>query len=337
MTAEASSSNVLVTGGSGFLGGHLARRLLADGLNVRLLVRNPDGLSAELAQQCEIIHGDLTDRASLLRAVSDVMFVYHCAANVKTWDKWEAYYEANVVGVRNLLHAVADSNPSLQRLIHVSSVDVYGYPESPSDELAETSGAGFGYGESKLQGEEFVRQFCQSKNIPFTIVRPANIIGPGSQFIERMGQELKSGLMLKIDSGRANAGLIYVENLLDYMVWAANADAAVGECYNLRDAYDVTWSEFVAVLRAAVGGRGLIINLPFGLAMALARLIQFIHQRLSLRGEPLLHPLLVNVFGRTCGHDASKIRAHSGQVSQVGFLQAMRESTLGLCKRPGTR
>lgn len=337
MTAKASKLNVLVTGGSGFLGGHLARRLLADGCNVRLLVRNPLALSDDLSNRCELVQGDLADTGSLVRAVSGVAWVFHCAANVNTWDSREAYYEANVVGAQNLLQAIADVNPELQRLVHVSTVDVYGYPESACTEESPLTGAGFGYGDSKLQGEVIVKRFCKDRNIPFTILRPTNIIGPGGQFIERMGKELKSGLMLKVDGGRANAGIVYVDNLLDWMVWAASAEVAIGECYNVRDAYDVTWSEFVAALRSAVDGHGLVLNLPLGLAMPIAQLFQLVYRRLSVRTEPLLHPLLVNMFGRTCGHDASKIRAHSGIKGRVGFEQALSQSVKALTGSLGTR
>jgi nucleoside-diphosphate-sugar epimerase len=326
MTDQTTHSNVLVTGGSGFLGGHLVGRLLSDGWRVRLLIRTPSALSKNLRQQCDIIEGDLADAGVLSKAVSGVEVVFHCAANVNTWDSWDAYQQANVVGVENLLWAIARFNPMLKRLVHVSTVDVYGYPVDPCDERSTISGAGFGYGESKCLGESLIRRAGQEQRVPYTIIRPTNVIGPGSQFIERMGDALQSGVMLTVDGGRVNAGFVFVDNLVDYLLWAASSDRAQGECYNVRDSYDVTWQEFITRYRTAIGGRGYVINLPFWLAMLVARLMAGAYRVLGIRAEPVLHPLLVYIFGRTCGHDASKIKSHSGMIEGVGFEQAMHKS-----------
>ena len=334
---SASVSVALVTGGSGFLGGHLLARLLADGWHVRLLVRTPTELADEVAQRCEVVEGDLANVAALAKAVSGVQVVFHCAANVNTWDRWDAYHEANVAGVQNLLQAISMHNPGLKRLVHASTVDVYGFPVHACSEDSRTTGAGFGYGESKLLGENLVAQFCRAKNIPYTIVRPTNVIGPGSQFIERMGGELKSGLMLKVDGGRANAGLVYVDNLVNYMVWAAGAEKALGQCYNVRDPYDVTWAQFIVALQSAIHGKGWVINLPYGMAMRVSRWIQAVYGLVLPSREPVLHPLLVNLFGRTCGHDASKLRAHSGLTAGVGFEEAVARSAQWLADNGSQR
>lgn len=320
------SNMVLVTGASGFIGGRLAERLVETGHAVRVLVRDAGRLSRSLAGRCDVVVGDLGDPAALERAVRGAGVVYHCAANVGTWDTWDSYYKVNVLGVRNLLDAIADGRPQLPRLVHLSTVDVYGFPAQPCSEEAATGGGGFGYGESKLRGESLVREFCDGAGIPYTIIRPANVIGPGSQFIARIGDELKSGLMLKVDGGRSNAGLVYIDNLVDLIIWAAHADVAVGRCYNVRDPYDVSWAQFIERFRTAINGKGIVVSMPFPIADAIARGIEvFYHACLPSR-EPLLHRLLVRIFGRTCGHSAEMIRADSGHVCKVGFDEAMERS-----------
>lgn len=333
MTAKTSSCDVLVTGATGFIGTHLVRRLLADGAKVRCLVREPSKFPEDFKRTCEMIQGDLANTNALLKAVDGVTVVFHCAGNVKSWDERAAYFEANVDGVENLLQAISSANPGLHRLVHLSTVDVYGFPALPCSELADTFGGGFGYGESKLRGEGVVRRLCMKKNISFTIIRPTNVIGPGSQFIERIGTALQSGLMLKINGGCANAGLVHVDTLVDHLVWAARADVADGESYNVRDAYDVTWAEFISALRSSLRGKGYIVDLPLSLAMPAAALVEAFYKLVSLPGEPFLHRLLVSIFGRTCGHDASKIRAHSGLSSRVGFDEALAQSVRWFVER----
>jgi nucleoside-diphosphate-sugar epimerase len=316
----------LVTGATGFVGRALATALLQRGWLVRLLVRDRSRLDPLLAEKCQVTVGDLNDHAALLAAVDSVQFVFHCAANVNTWDTNDAYYESNVTGVANLLDAVRRRGSALQRYVHISTVDVYGYPEAPATEDSPTSGAGYGYGETKLQGEEVARRTCSSTGIPFVILRPCNVIGPGSQFIDRIGAELSSGLMLKIDGGRANAGILYVDNLVRYLIWSATAPEALDQCFNVRDVEDVSWSEFIDRFKLGIDGHGLVVNLPFRLADALARGWKALHMALVPRREPLLHPLLIRMFGRTCGHSALKIQSAYDGEGMASFDDAMRTS-----------
>jgi nucleoside-diphosphate-sugar epimerase len=326
MTFERQKLRALVTGASGFVGGHLVRRLLAEGWSVRVLVRQPGRLADDVSAACAVLIGDLADGEALARAVAGVDVVFHCAANVATWDSWPAYERVNVSGVDNLLSAIAQRNPGLRRLVHLSSVDVYGFPVLQADEVSPLTGGGFFYGESKLRGEALVRERCVASGLPFTVLRPANIIGPGSQFIQRIGEELRHGLMLKIDKGAANVGFLYIDNLIDVMIWAALSECAAGQSYNVRDTCDVSWQTFLATFRQGINGKGVVINLPLPLAMKLATAVERIYGFLRLKREPFLHRLLVNIFGRTCGHSAAKIRAHAGLAGQVGFAEAMQQS-----------
>ena len=332
-----SRSLALVTGATGFIGRRLAEMLVEEGWSVRLLVRDPGRLAASLLSVEDIVVGDLLDENVVGRAVRNTNVIFHCAANVSTWDSRESYYTVNVLGVKNLMNAIARENPGLSRLVHLSTVDVYGFPVSPCDEKCMTTGSGFGYGETKLLGESLVREYGDKNNISYTIIRPANIIGPGSQFIKRIGRELKSGIMLTVDGGRANAGLVYIDNLVDDLIWAAGAAKAQGECYNVRDDYDVTWKTFLTGFRAAINGKGIIVNLPFAIADAIAWGFETLSKVFSPSREPMLHRLLVRIFGRTCGHSAEKIRIDRGRAQRVGFDEAMARSCQWFLKDNGSR
>jgi len=317
------TNSALVTGATGFVGGNLASRLVAEGWRVKVLVRDASRLSPTLQSGTEIIRGGLVDINEVRRAARDVNIIFHCAANVSTWDAWDAYYAANVQGVKNLLQAIVSDNPGLSRLVHVSTVDVYGFPITPCNEQCQTSGGGFGYGETKRLGEEQVRTIAGTHGIPYTIIRPCNVIGPGSQFISRIGRELQSGLMLTVDGGSANAGLLYIENLVDDLIWASGSEKARGECYNVRDEYDVNWKTFLGVLRQGISGKGLTLDLPFIIADLLATSLETLYKVSRVAREPVLHRLLVRIFGRTCGHSSLKIRNDRGNAHQTGFDEAM--------------
>jgi nucleoside-diphosphate-sugar epimerase len=328
----------LVTGATGFIGGRIAQRLLDDGYAVRVLVRDPNKLPPRLRTQCEVVVGDMLDTASVAEAIQQAALIFHCAANVKTWDTYESYYATNVQGVKNLMQAIAQVNPHLSRLVHVSTVDVYGFPDLPCDEARVATGGEFSYGKTKLIGENWVRSKGDELGISYTIIRPCNVIGPGSQFIARIGAELKSGLMVTIAGGHTHAGLVDIDHLVDDVVWAAKAPCAHRECYNVRDDIEVDWAEFLRVFRQGTAGKGLVLNLPFVLADKLAWGFETMHHALLPRHEPLLHRLLVRFFGKTCGHSIAKIRAHRGDAfyaNRDGFDETMRRSCLWFNDRAG--
>ncbi len=320
------SPEVLVTGATGFIGQHLATRLIEQGERVRVLVRDPVRLHPGLRQSAQVIQGDLTEANTLPAAVDGVDVVYHCAANVSTWDKVSNYRLTNVQGVENLLIAIAQQSQSRRpRLVHLSSVDVYGFPSQPCDEQCPTRHTGFGYGDSKIDGEVMVRSFAARHGIDYTILRPANVMGPGSPFIRRIGKELRRGLMLEINGGREDCGFLHVDNLIDAMLWASTAQAAASETFNVRDPVSISWHRLLRDLRAGIAGRGMILNLPFALAEVAARAMQMPYVLLKLRQEPLLHPLIVRLFGRTCGHDASKLARAGCPLGRVSYEAAMQE------------
>lgn len=332
MAGQAKAS-ALVTGATGFIGSRLAERLIEEDWSVTVLVRNPRKLAPVLSRVCEVITADMGDEEALCRAVQHTDVVFHCAANVSTWDSWHNYYAVNVIGVEKLLKAIIKDNRSLSRLVHLSTVDVYGFPTTPCDELCKTTGNGFPYGETKLIGESLVREYGKTYDIPYTILRPTNVIGPGSQFISRIGDELKSGIMLTIDGGTTNAGILYIDNLIDYMIWASHAEQARGQFYNVRDDYDVSWSRFIDRFRLAIDAKGLVINMPFAVADTVARGLEMFSRTFLPSREPLLHRLLVRIFGRTCGHIAEKIRSDSGYSGRVGFDEAVERSIVWFLER----
>lgn len=318
--------SVLVTGATGFIGGHLVEQLLEQGAQIKLLVRDARRLPLEWQGRVEVCQGDLTQPASLESAVRGVGWVFHCAANVQTWGRRQDYEAVNVDGLRHLLQALAPHAHEIERFVHVSTVDVYGFPETPCDEGCVPQPPGFGYGDSKLRGELLLREMAQKLHLPYTLLRPANVIGPGSPFIERVGRELRNGLMLRVSGGHVDAGFLYVDNLIDTLLWAGLAPQARNEVFNVVDPQPVAWRQLLQDLREGIHGKGWIVDLPYPVAAAAAAAMALPYRLLGIRQEPLLHPLIVKIFGRTCGHRSPKLAAAGCPVGRIGYAQGMAES-----------
>jgi nucleoside-diphosphate-sugar epimerase len=322
----AEPGRILVTGATGFIGGHLAQRLHAQGQQLRLLARDPSRLAPELVRHCEIVIGDLRQPQTLPAAVEQVELIFHCAANVRTWDRRTEYFASNVAGLEHLLRAIEASGHRPRRFVHLSSVDVYGFPKLPASEESPMRSRGYGYGDSKIAAENVLVQQVRRMGLDTVILRPCNVMGPGSPFISRIGAELASGLMLKIDGGHYDCGYTPIDTLIDVLLWAADAANASGRIFNVCGMEKVSWGRFLDDFRQAIGGRGLIWNLPRPLALGAAQVLQAPYRLLGLRSEPLLHPLIVDIFGRTCGHATAALQQAGAPLAGTSYTDSLRAS-----------
>ena len=321
---------VLVTGASGFLGGRLAEMLAGCGETVRVLARKSADLRHLSHLQLQIIQGDLGNQAALADAVRDVRVLYHCAACSTDWAALATYYAANVQGTQNLLEA-AQSVPQLERFLHVSTTDVYGYPRTVSDESAPMHDVGLPYNSTKCQGEAAVWRAHREAGLPVTIVRPATIYGPrGKDFVTEIAAMLRQRLMLLVDGGHARGGFTYVDNVAQAMIDAAASKTTLGRAYNISDGTDTTWRSYTFALADALGLKRPWLTLPFSAAMGLARVMEAPHTALHVPGRPLLTRHAVYLLGLDQEFPATRARAEFGFAPLVSLAEGIERSVAWL-------
>jgi nucleoside-diphosphate-sugar epimerase len=317
---------VLVTGASGFLGGRLTEMLAERGEPVRILARTTSDLRHLSHLQIQIVRGDLDDAAALAEAMRGVRVVYHCAACSTDWAAPSTYLRANVAGTQNLLDAAVRAG-SVERFLHVSTTDVYGYPRVPCDESAPMRDVGLPYNRTKIQGEEAVWRAHRDRGLPVTVVRPATIYGPrGKDFVVEIASMLRQGMMLLIDGGRARGGFTYVDNVAQAMMAAAATSKAVGRAYNISDGTGVTWREYTCALADALGYRRPRFSLPFPIAMTLGASMEVPFGLLKLEGRPLLTRHAVYLLARDQEYPTARAREDFGFAPQVPFAEGMARS-----------
>lgn len=321
---------VLVTGASGFLGGRLTEMLVERGEPVRVLARATSDLRHLSHLQIQIVRGDLDDAAALAEAGRGVRVIYHCAACSTDWAAPSTYQRANVAGTQNLLDAAVRAG-SVERFLHVSTTDVYGYPRVPCDETAPMRNVGLPYNRTKIQGEESVWKAHREQGLPVTVVRPATIHGPrGKDFVVEIANMLRQRMMLLIDGGRARGGFTYVDNVAAAMMQAAESPATVGRAYNITDATDATWGTYTYALADALGCSRPWLTLPFPVAIALGRTMEIPHRMLKLSGRPLLTRHAAYLLGRDQEFPAARAREDLGFDPQVSLAEGIERSVAWL-------
>jgi nucleoside-diphosphate-sugar epimerase len=243
----------LISGVTGFIGSHLAERLLAEGVAVRGLARRPDEAAWLARRGAEIVTGDLLDRASLAGAAQGCDVVLHAGAWTGGPGPGERQaWIANVAATGWLLHAAQEAD--VQRFVYFSSVAVYGLNAAPLiDETASTPPVGQLYPDSKIAAETLVRA-AQADGLPTTIIRPASTYGPrGAAWTIGPVEQIKAGrlVLLGRDQGLVNTG--YIDNVVDGVLLALRNPAAVGETFNLCDGTAITYREFYGRYAAMLG------------------------------------------------------------------------------------
>jgi len=262
----------LITGASGFVGSAVLRQLLAAGHTVRALVR-PNSDRRNLAElPVEIVTGDLTDRASLDRALLGCSALFHLAAVYRLWVPHpQEIYETNVIGTRNLM--IAAANAGAKRIVYTSSVATLGLTRdgSPADEdtpvsLADMIGH---YKRSKFLAEAEVKKLADEQGLPVVIVNPSTPIGPRDIKPTPTGRIIVDAL-----SGRMPAyvdtglNLVYVDDVAIGHLLAFER-GTIGERYVLG-ARNMTLKEILTELAAITGGQVPRIRLPHNLVLPIA-------------------------------------------------------------------
>ena len=217
-----------ISGGAGFLGLHLSRRLLADGHQVRTLDVVPLD-DAELEQSVEELRGDVRDADQVRALVAGADVVVHAAAALPIQASRDSIRSVNVGGTENVLRAARDAG--VPRVVFISSTAVYGVPEKhPIEEDDPLVGVG-SYGESKIDAEGL----CRVAAVETTIIRPKTFVGP-----ERLGvfeilfDWIREGRRIYVlGQGYNRYQLLAVEDLVDAIVRAAAAPEAAGETFNV--------------------------------------------------------------------------------------------------------
>jgi 2-alkyl-3-oxoalkanoate reductase len=320
-------TRALVTGASGFLGGHLAGFLKRRGYRVQALVRATSDTQRLRALGIDLVQGDLADRASLVASLRGQRFVFNCAARVTDWGPREAFFRVNRDGAGSLVAAAREAG--VERIVHVSSLTVLGLPRGGrlvDESTPPAAGRLDPYSESKRAGERLVQEAHGRDGLAAVIVRPGAIWGPGDPHIlPRIVALLRRGRMVSIGGGRNHVALSHVENLSLGLALAAEVAAAAGRVYHVTDAEDLTARQVLDGLAAGLGTPRARLSLPFPAVYGLAALLEAA-ARLAGRSEP--PPLTrygVRLVASDCRYDSSRATRELGYRPLVSFEAGVRE------------
>jgi nucleoside-diphosphate-sugar epimerase len=315
-----------ITGGTGFVGEAVVRRLLDEGDTVRVLVQpgREGGLAPDLRGKVELVRGDVTDFASLVAAFDGASRVVHSAALVGAFAPYREFERINVLGTENVCRACVAAN--VARTVVVSTSDVFGLPSGDRviTEQTEYRAWGEAYPDTKIKAAEVVRRY-QREGLPVTLVYPGWVYGHGDRaFLPSIAEILRDGMAVVWGEGeRFELSLVDVEDLAQGILLAIEHPDAVGEDFLLLDdASGVSVEDFYQRVGEELGYDVNVRKVPYWLVLLVAKVTQWA-TRLRLMKEPVLRTNDVKSFGYAFRFSTEKARRVLGWAPQVSSDQGI--------------
>lgn len=299
----------LVTGASGFTGGHLCRRLAREGYQVRGLVRDLQRAPDLQRIGVEPVVGDLRDPEALRKAVQQVDVVYHIGAlyrpgKASPRDMWET----NVEGTRNILDAAVSAG--VKRFVHCSTIGVHGgIKNSPATEDAPY-GPGDPYQESKTEGELLALRYMAEGRIPIVVFRPAGIYGPGDLRFLKLFRAIKRRRFIMLGSGEVHLHMIYIDDLIDGILLCSTRENSPGGVYILGGEAAASLNHIVGLIAEVLGVRPSRLHFPVAPVYYAGYLCELVCKPFGI--EPPLYRRRVDFFRKNRAFDVSKAKRELG-------------------------
>jgi dihydroflavonol-4-reductase len=318
---------VLVTGATGFTGGHLAATLAARGDDVRALVRPRSRARFEAsplpAAGVAAVEGDLRAPEALARACRGVEVVYHIAATYREAGQPDSAYRAiNIDGTRHLLEAALAGG--VRRVVHCSTGGVHGHVAHPPANEDAPFNPGDVYQETKLEAERLARSFGETRGLEVVVARPIGIHGPGDTRFLKMFRGLARRRFPMLGPGTVYYHLTYIDDLVEGFRLCGEVAAARGRTYLLAGERYTTLNELVRLVADELGVSPPRWHLPVwpvwvaGLACELVCV--------PLRIEPPLYRRRVDFYTKSRAFDITRAKTELGYAPQVDLRTGIRRT-----------
>jgi nucleoside-diphosphate-sugar epimerase len=311
---------VLVTGATGFLGGALVRRLHSMDWDVTALGRNVSKLDQLESEGVRITRVDVKDKKAIAAACKDQEIVFHCAALPSPWGNFELFYQANVIGTRNVVHGCEEHN--VKRLVYVSTPSIYfGYSSrtnvKETDTLPEPVS---NYAATKLLAEEEVDK-AFANGLACVTIRPRAIFGPGDTVIfPRLIPRLQSGRLPILGDGENIVDLTYIENVVDALLLCAESPSnTLGKKYNISNGESVKLWRLVERICLELKLEPPKRKISFRTAQVVASVLEAVFTLIPTHPEPPLTRVSVSMMATSTTLDISAAKQELGYEPKVSI------------------
>ena len=317
--------NVLVTGATGFTGGHLGRYLAGGGHTVAALVRPRSEARAQdlKTHGIDVRLGDLTDPDSVRHAVAGCEVVYHIAATYREAGQSDAAYtRVNVDGTRHVLEAALAAG--VRRVVHCSTGGVHGHIANPPADENASFAPGDVYQQTKLEAERLAADVGRRSSLEVVIVRPIGIYGPGDTRFLKMFRGIARGRFPMLGSGEVYYHLTFIDDLVRGIELAGTVPGAAGREYLLAGPEYTTLNELAETIAAELGVRPPWIRFPVWPVWIAGAVCEAICVPLGV--EPPLYRRRVDFYRKSRAFTTARARRELGYNPTIDLRTGIRRT-----------
>ncbi len=318
----------LITGATGFIGGHVAEACVQRGWQIQAIVRPGSDTALLEKLGVKLFRGELGDPHLVRQALADVDVVVHTAAKVGNWGPLEEFRQVNVELLRGLLDAC--KGQALSRFVHLSSLGVYApqhhYGSDETMPLPESHPDA--YSQSKVEAEQLARHYYQEFGVPVVVLRPGFVYGPRDRTVmPRIIDNLRKGTVgYPGGKGQRVLNTIFVRNLVDAIFLAVDCIVAVGQVYNVTDGEFVSKRRFMEAVADALGLPRPTRHAPLWLVRLATWSAEKIARWQGKTEAPLYNYATLKFMGYNLDFSIDKIRRDLGYRPRLSFDDALYET-----------
>jgi nucleoside-diphosphate-sugar epimerase len=317
-------SEILVTGGNGFVGRHVVAALLERGDRVRVLALPSEDTGPLEERGVRVRRGDVRRPDSLVAPMQGAEGVLHLAAMMDVWRPMADYYSVNVTGTANVCRAARAAG--VRRLVHMSSSSVYGMALGcVADEAFPLAPFADPYPVTKAAADHAVQRMIAEDGLPGAIVRPDQIFGPGDHLhFGRMADRLRGGRAIVVGRGDNAMPLVYITDIVQGLLLALDHEHAVGQAFNISGDRPLTQEQFLRATAREVGASPRLFHIPYRALYAAGYLAERVATLAPTSRRPPLTRLGVAFAGTDNRYGTDKARHELGYEPQVDLNEAVR-------------
>ncbi len=322
---------VLVTGATGFTGARLVRKLVAADLAVCAIARASSDLTPFRDLDIRWFRGDVFDPAVVSEAAAGVEYIFHIAAAYREAKHADAIYRRVHVESTQLLARAALKNKGFKRFIHVSTVGVLGHVANPPADENAPMNPGDIYQVTKAEAETWLRDFAPHNGLPFTVIRPAAIYGPGDTRLLKFFKMAARRWLFLVGHSRGLYHLVHVEDLVNLLSLAATHPAAAGEVFICGNPECVTLERIARIVAEELGNRFRIVRLPTAPLFLAADACEWVCRTIGV--EPPIHRRRLAFFTKDRSFDTHKLRERLGYAMLYSNEEGLAATARWYCEQ----
>lgn len=316
----------LITGGSGFVGGRLIERLIAQGWAVRALARSEESMQIVGRRGAQAVRGSLDDLSSLTEAVRGCSVVIHVAALFKLWGDRSEFEQANVQGTANLLEAA--EAVGVRRFVQIGAAAVVMGAMEPLVNVNETlplqERHWAPYSASKARSEALVISRNRPGQFETVVIRPPMIWGAGMPMLDEMIETVRAGQFRWAGGGLQEMSMVHVDNVCLAAELAAT-NGRGGEAYFISDGKDHSFKRVISELLQTRGVPAPTASVPLPVAWAMASVMEWVWRTFAKRGHPPITRQMLRLIGQPFTVDISKARRELTYRPVMSWERGLRE------------